>query len=236
MACPLLAPVQCSSHPNAHQPPESGNVKLRNTLISIPTEGEWLDGVLSHAPDVRGLALLPASDTYHAPRVDESRLSAALQEAGFATMTLNLLTRHEAARDPDAGFNVSRLTSRLLAATDWIGHQPPLAGLALGVVCSGTACGAAIRVATTPPDRIAAIVCIGGRADLAGAAPLRALAVPTRFIIDPADPQSAISQRAYALVPKSAGNWLELSSADPRQSAVAAAEWLKARVPVAGPA
>lgn len=211
-------------------------VKLRNTLISIPTAGAWLDGVLAHAPDVRGLVVLPASDTYHAPRVDGSRLSLALQETGFATMTLNLLTRHEAARDPDAGFNVSRLTERLLAALDWIGHQPALAALPVGLIASGTACGAIVRAASGAVDRIVAVVCIGGRADLAGAAPLRALSVPTRFIIDPADPQSAISTRAFALIPKASANWCELSADDPRQSAAAAAEWIARWVPVIGPA
>lgn len=215
---------------------ESRPVKLRNTLISIPTAGAWLDGVLAHAPDVSGLALLPASDTYHAPRVDGSRLSLALQEAGFATMTLNLLTRHEAARDADAGFNVSRLTERLVAAIDWIGHQPALASLPLGLVASGTACGAIVRAGPGAADRIVALVCMGGRADLAGAAPLRALTVPTRFIVDPADPQTAISARAFALIPKSSANWCELSAEDPRAGAAAAAQWLKRWIPLPGPA
>ncbi len=213
-------------------------MKLRNTLISIPTAGAWLDGVLAHAPDVRGLALLPASDTYHTPRVDGSRVSLALQEAGFATMTLNLLTRHEAARDPDAGFNVSRLTERLLASIDWIDHQPALAALPLGLVASGTACGAIVRAAsaTGTADRIVALVCSGGHPDLAGATPLRTLSVPTRFIIDPADPQSAISTRAFALIPRASANWCELPADDPRQSAAAAAAWLTSWVPVAKPA
>ena len=32
-------------------------MKLRNTPISMPAQGVWLDGLLSHAPDVRGLAI-----------------------------------------------------------------------------------------------------------------------------------------------------------------------------------
>ncbi len=207
-------------------------MKLRNTLISIPTAGVWLDGVLAHAPDVRGLALLPAGDTYHAPRIDGSRLATALQEAGFATMTLNLLTRHESARDPDAGFNVSRLAQRLLAALEWVGHQPPLASLPIGLVAGGTACAALVRAGVALPERIAALVCIGGRADLAGAAPLRTLSVPTRFIVNRADPQAAIAERAFALIPKASGNWLDVTGDDLRQTASATVQWLTARVPV----
>lgn len=211
-------------------------MKLRNTLISIPAGGAWLDGVLSHAPDVRGLVLLPASDTYHPPRIDASRLANALQEAGFATMSLNLLTRHEAARDADAGFNVSLLASRLAAAIDWTDHQPPLAPLPLGLVATGTACAAVVRAVSTPPERVVAIACLGGRPDLAGAAPLRALTVPTRFIVDRSDPQAAIAEAAYALIPKSVSSWREVSAADPRQSAAAAADWLASHTPVARPA
>ena len=206
-------------------------MKLRNTLISIPTAGVWLDGVLSHAPNVRGLALMPDSDAYHPPRIEGSRLSTALQEAGFATMTLNLLTRQEAAHDPDAGFNVSRLAGRLQSAIDWIGHQPPLTPLSIGLVGSGTACAALIRVANSVPERIAALVCIGGRSDLAGAAPLRALTVPTRFILSAADPQIAIAERAFALIPTTVGNWREVPASDPRQTAIVAAEWLASHMP-----
>lgn len=211
-------------------------VKLRNTLISIPASGVWLDGMLAHAPDVRGLAVLPAGDTYQSPRIDGSRLSATLQEAGFATMTLNLLTRQESARDPDAGFNVSRLAARLLVAIEWVGHQPPLANLSIGLVASGTACGAVVRAATSLPERIAGLVCIGGRADLAGAAPLRALTRPTRFIVSRADPEAAIAERAFALIPKAVGDWREVPPDDPRQTASAAAEWLTSCMPVANSA
>ncbi|ATE60247.1 dienelactone hydrolase family protein [Thauera sinica] len=211
-------------------------MKLRNTLISIPTSGVWLDGRLAHAPDVRGLALLPAADGYHPPNVEGSRLPAALHEAGFATMTLNLLTRHEAARDPDAGFNVSRLTTRLLAAIDWIEHQPPLAGQPLGLVAGGTTCGALIRAAGSVPDRIAAMVCLAGRPDLAGAAPLRALTVPTRFIVSPADPHASIARHAFALIPRTVADWHEVPADDPRPAAIAAAQWLASHLPVTGPA
>jgi len=81
-------------------------VKLRNTLISIPAQGAWLDGLLAHAPDVRGLAVLPQSSGHPALDTGPRPVEIALQSRGFATIRLDLLTRQEALRDPDASFNI----------------------------------------------------------------------------------------------------------------------------------
>lgn len=227
--------MQCSD--SLKTPGRNGHatVKLRHTLISIPTEGVWLEGVLAHAPDVRGLALMPDADFYRAPRIDDTRLALELQAAGFATMSLNLLTRQEAARDPDAGYNIARLTRLLLDAIDWISHQPALASMAVGLVAAGTGCAAAVRCATTQLDCVAAIVCMAGRADLAGAAPLRALKTPIRFIVAADSPDFAICRRAFDLVPLLARDWVELDAAMSDRShpahALAAAQWLQRQLP-----
>lgn len=205
-------------------------MKLRHTLISIPTEGVWLEGVLAHAPDVRGLALVPESDCYRPPRIDGTQLARELQAAGFATMTLNLLTRHEATHDPDASYNVARLTRRVLDTIEWSLHQPALAPLSTGIVASGTGCAAAVRAAIAQPNRIAAIVCLAGRADLAGAAPLRTLATPIRFIVAADNLQAAICRRAFELISPPLRDWVEaeLDAASPAQAAhaTAAVQWL----------
>ena len=215
-------------------------MKLRHTLISIPTEGVWLEGVLAHNPGVRGIAIVPDSDAYRPPKVDGSRLVRELHTAGFATMTLNLLTRQEAARDPDAGYNIPRLTRRLLDAIDWIGHQPALAPLAIGVVVGGTGCAAAVRAAIAAPDRVAAIACLAGRADLAGAAPLRSLKTPTRFIVAAGSADYAICRRAFELVPLMSRDWTELDAAAADRThpayGLAAAQWLQRHFPPPRPA
>lgn len=210
-------------------------VKLRHTLISIPTEGAWLEGVLAHAPDVRGLALVPDADFYRPPRIDDTHVARQLQAAGFATMTLNLLTRHEAAHDPDASYNVARLNRRLLDAMDWIRHQPALTPLGIGIVTAGKGCAAAVRAAIAQPERIAAIVCLAGRADLAGAAPLRALSTPIRFVVDTDSPEAAICRRAFELIPRTARDWVEPNAASADrphpEHAVLAAQWLQRHLP-----
>jgi dienelactone hydrolase len=172
-------------------------VKLRNTTISIPAEGVWLDGLLSHQPLVHGLALilLPGAGDRASER--EQRVAQVLHDAGLATLTIDLLTRHEETRDPDARFNVPQLANRVLAVAEWIGHQPPLVPLAIGLVASGTASGAAVRAAWKAPERFAAIVCRGGRPDLAGAAPLEALRLPIRIVVGSLDPDQHIIMQAY---------------------------------------
>lgn len=213
-------------------------MKLRHTLISIPTEGVWLEGVLAHEPNVSGLVLLPESAVLRPARADDSPLASALHAAGFATLSLNLLTRHEAARDPDASYNVARLTRRVLDAIDWVDHQPALAALPVGLVSGGTACAAAVRAATTPPERIAAIVFLAGRADLAGAVPLRSLKTPTRFIVAADSPEAAICRRAFELIPLLARDWVEpeaMTGERSRPALAAIVQWLQQHLPATKP-
>lgn len=170
-------------------------MKLRHTDMSIPTEGVWLDGQLAHAPDVLRLIVIT-----HASRPGHSSapaLATALQSAGFATLILDLLTHHETARDPDAHFNIPRLANRLLGVADWIDHQPALAPLPLGLIGATTASAVVIRAAWKAPRRFGALVCAGGRPDLAGTTPLRALTTPVRMVIGSNDPDAAIAAPAF---------------------------------------
>lgn len=206
-------------------------MKLRNTLISIPAQGAWLDGLLAHAPDVRGLAILPQSSGHPALDSGPRPVDVALQSRGFATLRVDLLTRQEALRDPDASYNIARLTERILAAVEWIAHQPPLAGLQLGLVTQDTGCAAAIRAAVKAPETFAAIACVDGRADLAGAEPLRQLCCPVRFIVSPGAPESPILEKAFSLL-GGARHWLALPDAgDARQQEIlqarAVTSWLE---------
>jgi hypothetical protein len=173
------------------------DVKLRHTTISIPAGSAWLEGEFAHAPDVRGLAVLLRSAGGARADSPEAAVAEILQQAGFATLVINLLTAHEETRDPDARFNVPQMANRVLAVAEWIGHQPPLAGIAVGLVAGGTASGAAIRAAWKSPEHFAAIVCGAGRPDLAGATPLNSLATPVRFVVGAADPHTPMLMSAY---------------------------------------
>ena len=186
-------------------------MKLRHSLISIPSAQVWLEALLCHAPDVRGLALIvqPLATPPGAEREDD--VARMLQAAGFATLTVDLLTDYEETRDPDTRFNVPQLALRIEGVRDWIAHQPNLGALQVGLLASGTACGAAIRAAARAPEHYNALVCRGGRPDLAGAKPLASLTTPTLFAVGGQDPglpmlrqayDHLVTQRSWQLVPE----------------------------------
>jgi hypothetical protein len=213
-------------------------VKLRHTTISIPAERVWLEGELAHAPDVRGLAVLLRPSVGQAGQPTEAHLVAALHEAGFATLGIDLLTQYEATRDPDAAYNVPQMANRILAVSEWISHQPPLARLGVGLISSGTASGAAVRAAWKAPKQFSAIVCRDGRPDLAGAAPLKALTTPIRFIAGSASHGLDMLRLAFDHLTGDR-NWQLLDGVDTahmpldaqEQFAQWATEWLALKLP-----
>ena len=220
----------------AHRSGHGVSVKLRHTSLSIPAGPAWLDGALAHAPDVRGLALLLRPGSGDAPDARVAEMERVIQPAGFATLALGLLTRREAMRDPDAAFNVPQLANRILAVVDWIGHQAPLAGVPLGLIGWGTASGAAIRAGWKNPQAFAAIVCGGGRLDLAGAAPLGALMLPVRAVVGDADPERSLIAQAWAHL-RTTRDWQAVPGSGLDEAGAAerfarlAADWLATHLP-----
>lgn len=174
---------------------------LRHTDIRIQAERVWLDALLSHAPDVRGLVIIALP---YMGRLRESRENYAaglLREAGFATLIVSMLTPHEEARDPDVRFDVSTLHQRLQAVVVWLDQQPGLAGLPLGLLAVSTVVSAGVRLLVRDPERISALVSRAGRADLAGADPLRRLRAPLLMLVPGAERDLlAPSEQAYALL------------------------------------
>lgn len=182
-------------------------MKLRHTPISLQAGDTWLAGDLFHAPNVRALVvLLVAGEGEDSAAAQDAARADCLQAAGFATLQLNLLSAREIASGAEAAFDIPRLSRRLDLALAWLAHQPHLASLRIALVASGTASAAAIRCLaanTETPDLLhapVALVVWSGRADLAGAAPLRTLRTPTRFVLPAGDADADIARRAYALI------------------------------------
>jgi len=74
------------------------------------------------------------------------QVAQALNQAGFATLLLDLLTPREEA-DRANVFDIQLLAQRLVAATDWLRHQPETAQLALGYFGASTGSAAALLAA-----------------------------------------------------------------------------------------
>lgn len=212
---------------------------LRHAEIRIQAEHVWLDAFLGFAPDVRGLVICAVPHLARLKEARETRVCKALEEAGFGTLLLSLLTPYEDTRDPDVRYDIALISQRLHAVTAWIEHQPVMGDMPLGIVASSTIAAGAMRLASQDPTRFAALVSKAGRIDLAGASPLRQVSTPSLVLIpgDEPDLRHATSA-AYALlggekrlvVVEGAGeDFIEPGSLE--TVAQAACEWLGEHMP-----
>lgn len=157
----------------------------------IQADRVWLDAQLVRAKEGSGLVLLA---NLHVARLGHSRDAHAarlLREGGLHTLQLNLLSDYEEQRDPDLRYDIARLDRRLRAAVSWQQQQPAFAELPLCLLATDTIAAAAIRLLAREPGLAQALVCRAGRPELAGANPLRTLAVPTLFQLPGAEPARA---------------------------------------------
>jgi putative phosphoribosyl transferase len=93
-------------------------------------------------------------------------LSLLLEEAGMATLLLDLLEEDEA-DDREMVFKIELLANRLQCAADWLGQQTETRDLRLGYYGASTGAAAALLAAAQKPKNVGAVVCRGGRPDLA---------------------------------------------------------------------
>lgn len=125
----------------------------------------------------------------------------ALQDAGLATLLVDLLTEEEEALEQYTAhlrFDIGLLADRLIGATDWLTNDPRTSELAVAYFGASTGGGAALVAAAQCPRRIGAVVSRGGRPDLAGDA-LRAVRAPTLLIVGGDDgPVIGMNERALA--------------------------------------
>ena len=123
-----------------------------------------------------------------------------LEEAGLATLLIDLLTPDEESADERTRhlrFDIGLLATRLVAASDWVREQPDTHRLRIGYFGASTGGGAALVAAAEQADLVYAIVSRGGRPDLAGPA-LPRVAAPTLLIVGGRDEAVLdLNQRAF---------------------------------------
>jgi dienelactone hydrolase len=115
-------------------------------------------------------------------------VAASLNQAGLATLLLDLLTEDEEQLDSQTGklrFDVVLLARRMDFATEWARTQRDISALPVGYFGASTGAGAAL-VAASERDDVRAVVSRGGRPDLAGDA-LAAVKAPTLLIVGSLD-------------------------------------------------
>jgi dienelactone hydrolase len=153
--------------------------------VRIDVEGVVLEGSLAIPTGARGAVLFAhgSGSSRHSPR--NRYVAEVLQQAGLATLLLDLLSAEEGrldARTAAFRFDIDLLAGRLAAATDWLGGRPEGSGLGLGYFGASTGAAAALRAAAVRPGVVRAVVSRGGRPDLAGPALARVVA-PTLLIV-----------------------------------------------------
>jgi putative phosphoribosyl transferase len=164
--------------------PRRANVS-ESRLVRIPAGSVLLEGDLRiphHATGVVAFAHGSGSSRL-SPR--NRFVASVLEQAGLATLLMDLLTRGEEAVDQLTAhlrFDIELLAERLVAATDWLTQQPDTQDLPLGYFGASTGAAAALVAAAQRPELVRAIVSRGGRPDLAGAA-LSHVRAPTLLIV-----------------------------------------------------
>ena len=124
-----------------------------------------------------------------------------LHQRLLGTLLLDLLTRQEETidvRTTEYRFDIERLATRVVAATDWLQNRQDLLRLPVGYFGARTGAAAALMAAAERPSVIRAVVSRGGRPDLAGGA-LPIVKAPTLLIVGGRDePVIDLNERAKA--------------------------------------
>lgn len=179
-----------------------------------------------------GLVYLPGD---HGSVVREAAFAFALRQNGFGTAICNLLTAEEgeeAAVRASGPVDTELMARRLIKAVDFVRHDHDACGLPAGIVGSGVAAAAALRVAELRPfvfdavvghhlsittgasfDSVrAATLFLAGAGDLARIRPMtrifRALPCPKNFEIVPVGSLDFEDHRSFDIVCERTVAWM----------------------------
>ncbi|HWO13446.1 MAG TPA: hypothetical protein VNN80_28290 [Polyangiaceae bacterium] len=174
-------------HPNPSVGAEPGDWERS---LAIAVGAVRLEGELNIGCEARGLVLFAHhSGSNHRNRRDRF-VARALQQRAFGTLLFEPLARAERrldAADERLRFDVRLLAQRLALVTDWAQSQSLTAQLPLAYFGVGMGAAAALVAAAQRPELVRAVVCHGGRPDLAGSA-LSRVRAPSLLLLRGGDP------------------------------------------------
>ncbi|MGB2568916.1 dienelactone hydrolase family protein [Micromonospora citrea] len=159
--------------------------------VTIPVGAAGLPADIDGPDDATGVVLFAhgSGSSRHSPR--NVAVARTLQRRGSATVLVDLLTPEEDEVDAvtaELRFDIGMLAERLAGIVDWLGAEPSLGRLPVGLFGASTGAAAALVAAAARPERVAAVVSRGGRPDLAGSA-LSAVRAPTLMLVGGLDEQ-----------------------------------------------
>ncbi|TYT61301.1 dienelactone hydrolase family protein [Natrialba swarupiae] len=158
-----------------------------DSLVSIPVDDVELEGVLEMPPDASGIVVFAhgSGSSRKSPR--NNFVADVIRDRGLATVLFDLLTEAED-QYRENRFDISLLTDRLVAVTEWLWNREETRSANVGYFGSSTGAAAALCGAARLEDDIDAVVSRGGRVDMASAV-LADVRAPTLFIVGGADTQ-----------------------------------------------
>jgi putative phosphoribosyl transferase len=153
--------------------------------VQLQIDDDTLNADLCLPTEAAGLVVFAhgSGSSRHSAR--NRSVADALQQGGFATLLLDLLTEQEDltdARTAEFRFDIPLLADRLVGAIDWAEAHSELASLRIGLFGASTGAAAALIAAARRPGAVRAVVSRGGRPDLAERS-LDAVAAPTLLIV-----------------------------------------------------
>jgi dienelactone hydrolase len=157
--------------------------------VTVASEGVTLRGLLGVPSKPRGVVLFAHGSGSGRLSSRNNFVARSLQEAGLATLLIDLMTDDEERADAATGhlrFDIRFLAGRLVAATRWLKESQQTRVLDLGYFGASTGAGAALVAAAEIPDEVQAVVSRGGRPDLAGDS-LANVKAPTLLIVGSRD-------------------------------------------------
>lgn len=167
--------------------------------ISIVAEKAQLPGELARPENPRGLIII-ARPGGEGSDAGGARAAEALQQAGFATLRIDLLALHEA-RYPDNHDNIPLQARRLLACIDLMRRQDNFLDLPIGLFGHQMTGAVVIRVAALRDNDVHVIAGRDVLIDLAGIQNLRLLQAPLLVLLAASDQlRITAAQRAFPLI------------------------------------
>lgn len=159
--------------------------------VDLALDEVVLKGELCIPKGARAIVLFihGSGSSRHSPR--NKFVASVLNQANLATLLFDLLTPEEESLDLETGqlrFDIGLLARRVLSATGWLSEVAETLDMNIGYFGASTGAAAALVAATKLQNLIDAVVCRGGRPDLAEVA-LKHVVAPTLLIVGEQDRQ-----------------------------------------------
>lgn len=159
--------------------------RIQHTNVVVQAGTVALEGYLAR-PEAAEAIIVFAHGSGSSRQSPRNRFVAdMLNTAGLATLLFDLLTADEERIDMwtrELRFNIGLLAERLTGAVDWVGREASTQSMRIGLFGASTGVAAALITAAQRPTAVGAVVCRGGRPDLAGEI-LAQVKAPTLLIV-----------------------------------------------------